>query len=293
MYYAIPSQTWVQYRPRWIITRGDAHHRAISSNVHIGDISSNDSNSSSTSKLLINFLLVLRIHALLILLVKSLRFLRNNRLNRRVHIDTSWSTNLLSINLLRFHNENGVRKRLLALSTWEFVGKDFDFDAQNTLTEEDVTSSWINKIANLSLEGNREEKGYRLARVNHKSIRKFHGFGSCSAKFARNNDFATLCTRFHNKSENTIAGAFNQSQTWTGHTVSRPIQPKAYTSNFHIAQQHSTLSVEPFRRTVRRCHHGIWISFAQARWVHEYDGLYPQELLEYELHEWWFRFEQE
>src|SRR5262245_47391747 len=52
----------------------------------------------------------------------------------------------------------------------------FDFDAKNTLPEQNVSYSIINKIAS------------RLARMNHKSIGKFHGLGTCSTKLARNDD---------------------------------------------------------------------------------------------------------
>jgi hypothetical protein len=42
--------------------------------------------------------------------------------------------------------------------------------------------------------------------VNHESVCEFHGFCTSGAKFSRDNDFTTFCTRFHDKSKHTITG---------------------------------------------------------------------------------------
>jgi hypothetical protein len=45
---------------------------------------------------------------------------------------------------------------------------------------------------------------YRLTRVNHESVYEFHGFCTSGAKFSRDNNFTTFCTRFYDKSKHTI-----------------------------------------------------------------------------------------
>jgi|SRR5271170_8139363 len=42
---------------------------------------------------------------------------------------------------------------------------------------------------------------YRLARVNHESVCEFHGLCTSSVKFSKDNNFATLGARFHDKSK--------------------------------------------------------------------------------------------
>jgi hypothetical protein len=109
----------------------------------------------------------------------------------------------LSINFLGLDNENSIGKRLLALSSRKFVREDLDFDTENTLTKEDVASCLVNEITDLTLATVRIGE-YRLARVNHETVGKFHGFGTSSTKFSRDDDFTTLSTRFHNESKDTI-----------------------------------------------------------------------------------------
>jgi len=103
---------------------------------------------------LINFLLItsLRISTL----ISTLRFKslwlsgRSGLINRtRININTSWFTNTLSVNFLWFDDENSIRKRFLALSSREFIRENLDFDSENTLTKENVTSGRINEIADL------------------------------------------------------------------------------------------------------------------------------------------------
>ena len=108
------------------------------------------------TKLLINFLLESTLWITLListLLLKSLCFWCWCGFNRtRIDINTARLSNTLSINFLGFDNEDSVRKRFLALSTREFVGEDLDLDTEDTLAEEDVTSSRVNEIADLPLD---------------------------------------------------------------------------------------------------------------------------------------------
>ena len=74
----------------------------------------------------------------------------------------------------------------------------FYFDSEDTLAQQDVTYSVVDKVTNW------------LTRVDHETIGKFHGFGTSRTKLSRYDDFATLGTRFHNKSKNTIASTLNR-----------------------------------------------------------------------------------
>jgi hypothetical protein len=73
-------------------------------------------------------------------------------LNRtRVDVYTSRLTDTCSIDFFGFDNENGIRKRLLALSSRELVGEDLDFDTEDTLTEEDMSGGRVDKVADLMI----------------------------------------------------------------------------------------------------------------------------------------------
>jgi hypothetical protein len=174
--------------------------------------------------------------------------------NTRIDINTTWFPNTQCVDFLGFNNKHSIRKRFLSLSAREFVGENLDFDTKDTLTKENVTGSEINKIANLLLTFLRGN--YWLTRVNHESIREFHRFGTRGAKFPRDNNLTTLCTRFHNEAENTITctviSTINQE-----HTVEQLIQPRVYISNSHIEQLRSNLVAAPSRHTIQPFPHGI------------------------------------
>ena len=86
------------------------------------------------------------------LLLKSLWLCGSSVLNgTRVDVYTSWLTDTCSIDFFGFDNENSIRKRLLALSSGEFVGEDLDFDTEDTLTEEDMSGSGVDKVADLMI----------------------------------------------------------------------------------------------------------------------------------------------
>jgi hypothetical protein len=68
------------------------------------------------------------------------------------------------------------------------------------LTEENVTSSGIDEVL------------CWLTRVDHETVGELHALGTSSTELSRNNNLATLRTRLHNESEDTIAGS-SDSQT--------------------------------------------------------------------------------
>merc|ERR1719474_791211 len=43
-----------------------------------------------------------------------------------------------------------------------------------------------------------------ISRMNHQSINKLHSLSSLTSKLATDNNFATFCTTFHEKSKDTI-----------------------------------------------------------------------------------------
>jgi hypothetical protein len=92
----------------------------------------------------------LLISSLLVILI--IRLVRSwNRFDRtRSDINTSRFANGLSIDFLWFDDEDSIRKRFLAFTTRKLIGEDFNLDTENTLAEQDVTSSLINKITDLN-----------------------------------------------------------------------------------------------------------------------------------------------
>jgi len=74
---------------------------------------------------------------------------------------------------------------------------DFHLDAQNSLTQEDVSDGGVDVL----LGG--------VAAVNHQTIDELHRLGSLTAKLAGNHHFASLGAGLHDKPEDAIAGATN------------------------------------------------------------------------------------
>jgi hypothetical protein len=68
----------------------------------------------------------------------------------------------------------------------------FHFDTEDTLFEKDVADGVVDELVN------------GVSRVDHETIGEFHGFGTGSTELARNDHLATLSTRLHDKSKNTI-----------------------------------------------------------------------------------------
>jgi hypothetical protein len=156
---------------------------------------------------LINLLRIprLRIPPLGILLLIP-RLNRLHHLHRTgINIHRPGLSNLRGINLLGLNNEHRIRKRFLALPTRELVRENLYFDAEDTLSQENVAGSGVDEVADLAVRVGRWVGEHRLTRVDHESVGKFHGFGSCGTKFPRNNDLTPLRPRLHNKSQHTIA----------------------------------------------------------------------------------------
>jgi len=77
---------------------------------------------------------------------------------------------------------------------------DFNFDAQHSLTQQDVSNGGVDVLFG------------GVAAVNHKTVHELHRFGSLTAKFAGNDDFASLGAGLHDESKNSVASA-TDSQT--------------------------------------------------------------------------------
>jgi hypothetical protein len=99
--------------------------------------------------------------------------------------------------LLGLHDGDHVGKRGLGTHLALRIPRqhNLDLDTQDSLAQEDVTDSGVNKV----LGG--------LTRVNHESINELHGLGTGTTELARDNDLATLGTRLHDVADNTVAGA--------------------------------------------------------------------------------------
>ena len=97
--------------------------------------------------------------------------------------------------LLGLHDGDHIGKRVLGthLSSGVPGQHDLDLDTQNSLTEEDVTDGRVNKV----LGG--------LTRVDHESINELHGLGTGTAELSGDNNLATLSTRLHDVTDNTVA----------------------------------------------------------------------------------------
>lgn len=134
--------------------------RAINStNKYNTSIQSNYSLHANPKKLLIDLLLIPALRRIR-LLIRAARLIINlllrrrsrsiNRYRRRINVHTPRLTNGHGINLLGLNDKDSIRKRFLALSTRQFVREDFDFDAEDTLAEEDVSSCRIDEITDLN-----------------------------------------------------------------------------------------------------------------------------------------------
>lgn len=68
-----------------------------------------------------------------------------------------------------------------------------DLDTEDTLSEHDVPDGVVNEVFS------------GLTGVDHETIGELHGLGASSTELARDDNFATLGTRFHDETEDTIA----------------------------------------------------------------------------------------
>jgi hypothetical protein len=70
---------------------------------------------------------------------------------------------------------------------------DLDLDTQHTLTQKNVTGGCVDVVV------------ARVTRVNHQAIDELHRLGTLTTELSGNDNFATLGSRFHDETENTIA----------------------------------------------------------------------------------------
>jgi len=70
---------------------------------------------------------------------------------------------------------------------------DLDLDTEDTLAEEDVAGGVVNEV----LSG--------LTGVDHEAVGELHGLGTSGAQLAGDDNLATLGTRLHNETEDTVA----------------------------------------------------------------------------------------
>lgn len=98
--------------------------------------------------------------------------------------------------LLGVKDGDGVRQGLLGtgLALGVRATHDLDLDTQDTLAEQDVTGSTVDEV----LGG--------LTGVDHEAVGELHGLGTSSTELARDDNLATLGTRLHDETEDTIAG---------------------------------------------------------------------------------------
>lgn len=70
-----------------------------------------------------------------------------------------------------------------------------NLDTKDTLPEHNVSDGIVNKVL------------CGLTGVDHETVGELHGFSTSSAELSGYNNFATLSTGLHDKSENTIASS--------------------------------------------------------------------------------------
>ncbi len=71
-------------------------------------------------------------------------------------------------------------------------------------------------ISNAQKETSPESFSTKWTDTYHETISELHRLGTGGTELARDDDFATLGTRFHNESENTISGSARISQKQHG-----------------------------------------------------------------------------
>jgi hypothetical protein len=101
--------------------------------------------------------------------------------------------------LLGFQNGDNIGKVVSGTGSASgiILQHDLDLDTKDTLTEEDVTDSSLDEVTS------------GLTRVNHETIGELHGLGTSSTELTRDNNFATLSTRFHDETKDTITSTEN------------------------------------------------------------------------------------
>lgn len=104
-----------------------------------------------------------------------------------------WLDNALL--LLWLDDGDGIWESLLwsRLAFWVGTAHDLDLDTEDTLAEENVAGGVVNEVL------------CWLTGVDHETVGELHGLGTSSTELARNNNLATLGTRLHDETENTVA----------------------------------------------------------------------------------------
>merc|ERR1719445_369720 len=105
--------------------------------------------------------------------------------------------------LLRLNNANVIRQGdagsvLAGGVPWQH---NLNLDAKHTLSEVDVSDGIIYVV----LSG--------LTRVDHETVSELHALGTLTTQLAADNHFATLGTRLHDETEDTIAGPSHSKTT--------------------------------------------------------------------------------
>jgi len=82
------------------------------------------------------------------------------------------------------------------------VGKhNLDLKSDNTLSEHNVSDGGVDVLSD------------GVTSVDHKTVSEFHGLGSLTSQLAGDDDFATLSSRLHDESENTVGGTSDGETT--------------------------------------------------------------------------------
>jgi len=104
---------------------------------------------------------------------------------------------------LRLRNDNLIWQRLLwsSLAAGIPVQHDFNFDAENALSQLDVLDSSLYIVVG------------RVARVNHQAVDELHGLGALASQLARDDNLAALGSRFHDKTKHGVAGSADWKTT--------------------------------------------------------------------------------
>ena len=77
---------------------------------------------------------------------------------------------------------------------YDSVDLHLDLNSEDTLAEENVTDSIVDEVTG------------GLTGVDHEAVGELHGLGTGSTNLSGNDNLATLGTRLHDETENTIAG---------------------------------------------------------------------------------------
>jgi len=100
---------------------------------------------------------------------------------------------------LGLRNDDMIGQWLLgtSLTRWIPVQHDFNFNAENALSQLDVLDGALHIVVDW------------VTRVDHEAVDELHGLGTLTAQLTRHDDLATLGARLHDKTKNTVASSAN------------------------------------------------------------------------------------